>query len=78
VAAAGAAPQPVFAGAGRVYVGGNRRLRVLSAASGADLVAPIVLGEPGFAVAGAPTVDQAGGFVYLGSDAGVVFAVAIP
>jgi outer membrane protein assembly factor BamB len=72
--------QPVFfAGTGRVYVGdGNGRLHVLSAASGADLVAPIVLGEPGFAVAGAPTVDQAGGFVYLGSDAGVVFAVAIP
>jgi hypothetical protein len=72
--------QPVFyAGTGRVYLGdGNGRLNVLNANDGLDVVPAIPLGEPGFAVAGAPTVDQAGGFVYLGSDAGVVFAVAIP
>jgi len=72
--------QPVFyAGTGRVYVGSsNGQLFVLNAANGIDVVPPIDLGEPNFAIAGAPTVDQAGGFVYLGSDAGVVFAVAIP
>jgi hypothetical protein len=71
--------QPVFyAGTGRVYVGGgDGKLYVLDATDGSDVVPPIALGDPGLS-AGAPTVDQAGGFVYLGSDAGVVFAVAIP
>ena len=68
-----------FAGTGRVYVGGgDGRLYVLNASDGSNLVAPIALGEPGFSAVGAPTVDQAGGYVYVGTDAGVVFAVAIP
>jgi hypothetical protein len=72
--------QPVFfAGTGRVYVGGgDGRLYVLAASDGQDLVAPVALGEPGLAAVGAPTVDQAGGFVYVGTEAGVVYAVAIP
>jgi outer membrane protein assembly factor BamB len=71
--------QPVFfAGTGRVYVGGgDGKLYVLNAATGADAVPPITLGD-GLSAVGAPTVDQAGGFVYVGTDAGVVYAVAIP
>jgi outer membrane protein assembly factor BamB len=72
--------QPVFyAGTGRVYVGGgDGKLYILDAATGAELVPAITLGEPGFSVVGAPTVDQAGGHVYVGTDAGVEFAVPIP
>jgi outer membrane protein assembly factor BamB len=72
--------QPVFyAGTGRVYVGGgDGQLYVLDASTGTDVVLPITLGELNFSAAGAPTVDQAGGYVYVGTDAGVVFAVTIP
>jgi outer membrane protein assembly factor BamB len=71
--------QPVFyAGTGRVYVGGgDGKLHVLKASDGTDDAPPITLGD-GLSVVGAPTVDQAGGFVYVGTDAGVVYAVAIP
>jgi hypothetical protein len=71
--------QPVFfAATGRVYVGGgDGKLHVLSDADGTDVVSPITLGD-GLSAVGAPTVDQAGGFVYVGTDAGVVYAVAIP
>jgi hypothetical protein len=71
--------QPVFyAGTARVYVGGaDGKLHVLKASDGTDDVAPITLGD-GLSVVGAPTVDQAGGFVYVGTDAGVVYAVSIP
>jgi outer membrane protein assembly factor BamB len=72
--------QAVFVnGSGRVYVGGgNGKLYVLSAVNGNDVVAPIDLGEPGLAAIGAPTVDTAGGYVYVGSDAGVLYALPIP
>ena len=71
--------QPVFyAGTGRVYVGGgDGALHILKASDGTDAAAPITLGD-GLSAVGAPTVDQAGGFVYVGTDAGVVYAVAIP
>jgi outer membrane protein assembly factor BamB len=72
--------QPVFfAGTGRVYAGGgDGKLYVLDASDGSDVVAPIPLGEPDSSAVGAPTVDQANGYVYVGTDAGVVYAVAIP
>jgi hypothetical protein len=72
--------QPVFyAGTGRVWVGGSDgRLYILKASDGTDDVAPITLAEPNMAAVGAPTVDRAGGFVYVGTDAGVVYAVQIP
>ncbi len=71
--------QPVFfSGTGRVYVGGgDGRLHILKASDGTDAASPITLGD-GLSTVGAPTVDQAGGFVYVGTDAGVVYAVAIP
>jgi hypothetical protein len=71
--------QPVYyAGTGRVWVGsGDGNLYILNSSDGLNAVAPIQLGDGNFTV-GAPTVDQAGGFVYVGSDAGVVYAVAIP
>jgi hypothetical protein len=77
--------QPVFyPGTGRVWVGGgDGQLYILDAATGLDAVAPIPLGDPDPgppppAMVGAPTVDQANGFVYVGTEAGVVYAVAIP
>jgi hypothetical protein len=71
--------QPVFIGStGRVYVGGgDGKLHILSSSDGTDAVAAVTLGD-GLSAVGAPTVDQAGGFVYVGTDAGVVYAVAIP
>jgi hypothetical protein len=71
--------QPVFfAGTGRVYVGGDDgKLYILDASDGTDAVPPVTLGD-GLSAVGAPTVDQAGGFVYAGTDAGVVHAIAIP
>ncbi|MGD8894905.1 MAG: FG-GAP-like repeat-containing protein [Acidobacteriota bacterium] len=74
--------QPVYyAGTGRVWVGGgDGNLYILNSSDGLNAVTPlnpIPLGDGNFAV-GAPTVDQTGGFVYVGTDAGVVYAVAIP
>jgi outer membrane protein assembly factor BamB len=71
--------QPVFfAGTGRVYVGGgDGSLYILKASDGTNLFAPIPVGD-GLSAVGPPTVDQAGGFVYVGTDAGVVYAVVIP
>jgi hypothetical protein len=72
------ASQPVFFPFDQlVWVGGgDGRLYTLRPGDGTDAVAPLTLGE-GTSPAGAPTVDSAGGFVYVGTTAGVVYAVAI-
>jgi outer membrane protein assembly factor BamB len=72
------ASQPVFFPFNQlVWVGGgDGRLYTLKPGDGTDAVAPVTLGE-GTAPAGAPTVDSVGGFVYVGTTAGVVYAVAI-
>jgi hypothetical protein len=65
-------------GSGRVYVGGrDAKLHVLKASDGSDDLAAITLGD-GLAAVGSPTVDVRGGRLYVGSEAGVVCAVAIP
>jgi outer membrane protein assembly factor BamB len=73
------ASQPVYFPADRLLWvgGGDGQLYTLNPTSGLDAVPPVVLGD-GSAPAGAPTVDSASRFVYVGTTAGVVYAVSIP
>jgi outer membrane protein assembly factor BamB len=73
------ASQPVYFPYDRlVWVGGgDGQLYTLNRTDGSDAVPPVTLGD-GSAPAGAPTVDSANGFVYVGTTAGVVYAVSIP
>jgi hypothetical protein len=68
---------PVFIpGDDKVYTGGIGRLYRRQVANGLAFD-EFVLGD-GSAVVGSPTIDLSGGFVYVGSDAGVVYAIKIP
>jgi uncharacterized repeat protein (TIGR01451 family) len=71
---------PLFSAAlGRVYVGsGDGKLYSLDAATGAPVAAETnVLGD-GLATVGSPSLDVLGGFLYAGTEAGVVYAVELP
>ena len=75
---------PVFlTGSLHVYVGaGDGKLYRLSSIDGSDAPGipatfPLVLGD-GSAAVGSPTIDTRDGFVYVGTDAGVVYATQIP
>jgi hypothetical protein len=72
------ASQPVYFPADRLIWagGGDGHLYTLRPSDGSDAVSPVMLGD-GSAPAGAPTVDSANGFVYVGTTAGVVYAVSI-
>ncbi len=73
---------PVYApGDPYLYVGsGDGKLYRVSAADGSPVVAgifPLVLGD-GSAAVGSPTIDLFGGFLYVGTEDGVVYAVQLP
>jgi outer membrane protein assembly factor BamB len=64
-------------GLGHVYVGGgDGRLYQLDAATGLQ-VRSIRLGD-GLAAIGAPSMDVANGLVFVGSEAGILYAVQVP
>src|SRR5262249_47859540 len=68
---------PVFIpGDTLVYVGGVGALSRRQVANGLAFD-QIALGD-GSAVVGSPTIDVRGGFAYVGTDAGVVYAITIP
>jgi outer membrane protein assembly factor BamB len=68
---------PVYApGDSLVYVGGDGRLARLSVADGSE-VDSFTLGD-GLSIVGSPTLDLANGFAYVGTDAGVVYAIQLP
>jgi len=77
------ASTPVFLpGGGSVYVGSaDGSLHRLDAATGAEAPGvpttfPLQLGDGG-GVVGSPTIDSRDGFLYVGTDAGVVYAVKL-
>ena len=70
-AAEGAAPARLYFGAG------DQRLHELDLSQSPPTEKTVLLGGTP-AVIGAPTLDTASGFVYVGSDAGIVYAVAVP
>jgi hypothetical protein len=62
----------------KVYVGGNNALFRRKQSDGSPLD-DFALGDPAVpSVVGSPTVDVRDGFVYVGTDAGVVYAIRIP
>jgi outer membrane protein assembly factor BamB len=72
---------PVFApGDNFVYVGtGDGRLRRIRVAGGEDTTAPFPLRlGSGTAAAGSPTFDLPAGFLYVGTEDGIVYAVQLP
>jgi Tol biopolymer transport system component/outer membrane protein assembly factor BamB len=73
-------PSPPLVWEGRVYVGGgNSRLYSIDAAA-ASPPAPtsVVLGDPVAKIIGSPTLDTAHGLIVVGSEAGIIYAVATP
>jgi outer membrane protein assembly factor BamB len=72
---------PVFAPRDSwVYVGGgDAQLHRFSVATGEeDLIAPFPIDLSEGGGVGSPTFDVAGGFVYVGSEAGLVYAIRLP
>jgi outer membrane protein assembly factor BamB len=68
---------PILYG-GRLYVGaGDGKLHALDPATGADVVAPITLGD-GLGTVGSPTIDTKDAYLYVGSEAGVIYKVQRP
>ena len=74
----------VFTGAGnrsppaRLYFGaGDRRLHELDLSQSPPTEKTVLLGGTP-AVIGAPTLGAPEGLVYVGSDAGIIYAVAVP
>jgi hypothetical protein len=62
----------------KVYVGGNNRLFRRKQSDGSALD-EFVLGDPAVpSLVGSPTIDLRDGFIYVGTDAGVVYAIRIP
>jgi outer membrane protein assembly factor BamB len=62
----------------RLYVGaGDGSLHVLDPSNGSDAVPPILLGD-GLATVGSPTIDTRDSFLYVGSEAGVIYKVQRP
>ena len=63
-----------------VYVGGgDGKLYRLNTSDGSDAtpVFPLALGE-GPAGLGSPSIDVRANFLYVGSEAGIIYAVALP
>jgi outer membrane protein assembly factor BamB len=72
---------PVFAPQDSwVYVGGgDGQLHRFSVSTGEeDLIAPFPVNLTEGGAVGSPTFDLAGGFVYVGSEAGLVYAIRLP
>jgi outer membrane protein assembly factor BamB len=82
VALPGASTPVYLPGGLYVYVGdGNGHLHRLEAATGAEspgvpATFPLQLGD-GSGIVGSPTLDTRQGFLYVGTDAGVVYAVKL-
>jgi hypothetical protein len=61
-----------------IYVGGSDgRLYQIDFSIGPPEITSALLGD-GLAAVGAPTLDRLTGFIYVGSDAGIIYAVPTP
>jgi outer membrane protein assembly factor BamB len=66
-------------GNNRAYVGGSDgRLHQISFGGAAPVVTSVPLGGSASVVVGSPGLDVGNGLVYVGTDAGIVYAVRVP